>query len=76
MNDEETRDALFDMWRNFCISDDYEPGSVIKPIVVASALEFGAVTESDTFYCDGGQQIGEDYVRCAVYPNAHGVESL
>lgn len=76
MNDEETRDALFDMWRNFCISDDYEPGSVIKPIVVASALESGAVTESDTFYCDGGQQIGEDYVRCAVYPNAHGVESL
>lgn len=76
MNDEETRDALFNMWRNFCINDDYEPGSVVKPIVVASALESGAVTESDTFYCDGGQQIGEDYVRCAVYPNAHGMESL
>ena len=76
MNDEETREALFDMWRNFCISDDYEPGSVVKPIVVASALESGAVTESDTFYCDGGQQIGEDFVRCAVYPNAHGIESL
>ncbi len=76
MDDEEIREALFDMWRNFCISDDYEPGSVIKPIVVASALESGAVTEDDEFYCDGGQQIGEDYVRCAVWPNAHGMESL
>ena len=76
MTDEETREALFDMWRNFCISDDYEPGSVVKPIVVAGALESGAITENSRFYCDGGQQIGEDFVRCAVYPNSHGAESL
>lgn len=76
MNDEETREALFKMWGNYCINSAYEPGSVVKPIVVASALESGAVTESDRFYCDGGQQIGEDYVKCAVYPDAHGSESL
>lgn len=76
MNDEETMDALFNMWTNFCISENFEPGSVIKPIVVASALESGAITEDDRFYCDGGQQIGEDYVRCAVYPYGHGSQSL
>lgn len=76
MNDEETKEALFDMWTNFCISETFEPGSVVKPIVVASALESGAVTEDDRFYCDGGQQIGEDYVRCAVYPYGHGSQSL
>lgn len=76
MDDEETKDALFKMWTNFCISENFEPGSVVKPIVVASALESGAVTEDDRFYCDGGQQIGEDYVRCAVYPYGHGSQSL
>lgn len=76
MNDEETKDALYGMWKNFCVSQNYEPGSTVKPIVVASALESGAVTENSRFICDGGEEIGEDYVRCAVYPNSHGSESL
>ncbi|HIX29203.1 MAG TPA: cell division protein FtsI [Candidatus Blautia stercoravium] len=76
MDDEETKEALFAMWKNYCVSQNYEPGSVVKPIVVASALESGAITEDSQFVCDGGEQIGEDYVRCAVYPDSHGVESV
>lgn len=76
MDDEETREALFGMWKNYCVSQNFEPGSTFKPVVVASALESGAVTENNRFICDGGEEIGEDYVRCAVYPDNHGSESL
>ena len=44
--------------------------------MAVTALESGAVSDSDVFICDGGEQIGNDYVRCAVYPYAHGTETL
>lgn len=76
MDDEQTKDALFNTWKNYCVSQNFEPGSTVKPIVVAGALESGAITENSRFLCDGGEEIGEDYVRCAVYPDNHGAESL
>lgn len=79
MNDEETVEALNDMWNNFCVTDAFEPGSVIKPIVMAGALEKGAIAENSTFVCDGGEGFGvnnETYIKCAVWPDAHGQEDL
>lgn len=79
MNDAETVQALNDMWNNFCITDAYEPGSIIKPIVVAGALEKGGISETDTFLCDGGEAFGangDPYIKCAVWPDAHGQEDL
>ena len=64
------------MWSNFCVTDAYEPGSVVKPIVMASALEKGAIQETDTFVCDGAQTFGDTMIKCAVYPSAHGTETL
>ena len=79
MNDEETVEALNAMWSNFTVTDAYEPGSVVKPIVMAGALEKGKISESDTFNCDGGQTFGangDTYIKCAVWPDAHGTETL
>lgn len=79
MNDEETVEALSAMWSNYCVTDAYEPGSTVKPIVMASALEKGAIKETDTFVCDGGQGFGannDPFIKCAAYPNAHGTETL
>lgn len=74
MNDEETVEALNDMWSNFCITDGYEPGSVVKPIVVGSALESGSIAETDTFVCDGGQSFGDSTnIKCT---GTHGSEQL
>ncbi|MDO5134426.1 MAG: penicillin-binding transpeptidase domain-containing protein [Eubacteriales bacterium] len=80
MDDEETVEALNAMWNNFCITDAYEPGSVVKPIVMSAALETGKITSEDTFYCDGFQNFGAagnvTMIKCAAYPDAHGTESL
>lgn len=75
MNDEQTLEALYDMWRNYCITDAFEPGSVVKPIVMAAALEKGAISEKDTFTCDGFQIFGTTQINCAN-TGGHGPESL
>lgn len=77
MNDKETVNALNDMWSNFCVTETYEPGSVVKPIVMAAALEMGVIGFNDNFVCDGGQSFGPDtFIKCAVWPDAHGTETL
>ena len=79
MNDEETVTALNAMWNNFCVTDAFEPGSVVKPIVMAGALEKGSIAEGDNFVCDGGQVFGANnntFIKCAVYPDSHGTEDL
>ena len=77
MSEEEQLDAKNQMWRNFCISDGYEPGSTVKPLTVAAALELGLVNDSTTFLCDGGQVIvqGQPKIKCAK-KTGHGIISL
>ena len=76
MNDEEEVEALNNMWRNYCVTDAYEPGSTVKPMVMAAALEKGAILEGDSFVCDGSQMIGDTMIKCSAYPGAHGTETL
>ena len=79
MSDEETVTALNTMWGNFCVTDAFEVGSVVKPIVMAGALEKGKISATDTFNCDGGETFGangDTYIKCAVWPDAHGTETL
>ena len=44
-------------WRNKALSDTYEPGSVFKIITLSMALEEGAVSLSDGFYCPGSVSV-------------------
>ncbi|MBS6396636.1 MAG: penicillin-binding protein 2 [Clostridiales bacterium] len=65
LTEEERLNALNELWRNFCISDTFEPGSTAKPITVAAALESGVVHDGDTFLCDGNQTVGSHTIWCA-----------
>lgn len=57
-------DAYNQLWRNFCISDTYEPGSTIKPFTVAAALDCGAITGNETYLCTGKREIGGWPISC------------
>ena len=59
-------DTLNQLWRNFCISDTYEPGSTAKAITIATGLETGKITGNETYQCSGGLQVADHYIRCNV----------
>ncbi len=67
LTDEERLNALNSLWRNFCVSDTYEPGSTVKPMTVAAALEAGIISETEGYYCDGSQVVvaGQKPIHCA-----------
>lgn len=62
-----TQVAWNKIWRNYCISDTYEPGSPSKIFTVAGALEEGLVSPNSTFYCDGYQEVGGHTIKCTAY---------
>ncbi len=52
------------LWRNFCISDTYEPGSVAKPFTVATGLETGSITGNEVYNCKGSLEVGGWDIKC------------
>lgn len=51
-------------WRNFCINDTYEPGSVFKMVTATAALETGVCSLNDHFSCGGSTMVGDRRIRC------------
>ncbi len=52
------------LWKNFCISDTYEPGSVAKPFTVAAGIESGSITGNEVYQCNGYLSIGGYDIKC------------
>lgn len=75
MTDGEKMDALNNMWRNFTVSDTYEPGSTFKIVTATAALEAGTVSLSDTFYCLGYKIVEDRRIRCHK-TTGHGSEDF
>ena len=64
------------VWRNFLISDVYEPGSTFKTVVAAGALEEGVVKPEDRFYDPGFIKVGKETVKCWRHGRPHGSQSF
>ena len=70
-------ELLHSLWRNFCISDAYEPGSTMKPFTVAAGLEMGALDGSETYYCTGYLRVADTNIKCISYDKGgHGMQNL
>ncbi|MCI7274606.1 MAG: penicillin-binding protein 2 [Cuneatibacter sp.] len=75
MSDEEKSDAQNQIWRNWCISDSYEPGSTAKALTIATGLEENEISMDDTYYCDGYEMKGGWRINCHVR-EGHGLLTL
>lgn len=52
------------LWKNYCINDTYEPGSVSKPFTVAAGIESGSITGNEKYNCEGKLHVGDHDIKC------------
>lgn len=67
-------DALQQLMRIRLISDAYEPGSTFKILTAAAAIDCGATTPEEGFYCSGRIKVDGDSIRC--WGNPHEGETM
>ena len=67
---------LYSRWRNFIVSDSYEPGSVFKIITAAAALEENAVNLDEAICtCTGKIRVSDRIIKCHKR-DGHGTQTL
>ncbi len=66
-------DYLPETWRNLAVSMVFEPGSTVKPLIMASALQENKVYLGESFYCGGSIMVYNHRVRDI---KSHGQETL
>jgi stage V sporulation protein D (sporulation-specific penicillin-binding protein) len=59
--------------RDFAINDAYEPGSTMKTITAAAAMEENIVNRNTMFYCPGSIKVGQETISCM---EAHGSQTF
>jgi stage V sporulation protein D (sporulation-specific penicillin-binding protein) len=67
MDEDSKYEALNELWRNFCISDTYEPGSTAKSITISAGLDSGKLTGNEGFYCAGITEVSGHKIKCHNY---------
>ncbi len=69
------QELLNRMWRNPCISDTYEPGSIFKVVTTAAAFEEGVASLQDQFFCPGYKLVEDRRIHCHKR-TGHGAETF
>jgi cell division protein FtsI/penicillin-binding protein 2 len=59
-------------FRSRAITDWYEPGSIIKPVTVAIALEAGVVNKTEKIFCENGNYRGRGFGSIGEYRRGFG----
>ena len=77
MKEEEKVEILNNLWKDFCVSDSYEPGSTAKPFTVAAGLETGKIKGNEVYTCGGSLVVAEDTepINCH-YTAGHGTQTI
>ncbi len=56
-----------DTFRNRALTDQFEPGSILKPIVTAIALDAGVLNQSEKIFCENGDYRGKGFGRIGEF---------
>jgi len=64
LSNEEKVEKLNSVWKNYNVSNTYEPGSTFKPLLVAAALEENVISLEDHFYCGGHKSVYGQVIKC------------
>ena len=75
LSDDERLDCLNKAWRNFIISDGFEPGSTYKTFTISGALEDGALKGDEVFFCGGKLDVEDWTIKCHNH-EGHGQVSI
>lgn len=62
-------------WRNFTVSDTYEPGSVFKTVTASAGLESGKITMDFDCTCGGSVEVYDRVIKCHNHAG-HGYQTL
>lgn len=73
--DDSLSNAYSSLWKDFCITETFEPGSTMKPFTVACGLEIGSLNGDETFVCDGVERVADRDIHC-VARSGHGELTL
>ncbi len=65
--DPESRDCDPNYFFNHALGDQYEPGSMVKPIAVAIGLDCGAINKNEIIFCENGHYSGKGFGRIGEY---------
>jgi len=57
---------------NHAITDEFEPGSIIKPVAAALALDAGVVNKVEKIFCENGSYYGKGFGRIGEYREGFG----
>jgi stage V sporulation protein D (sporulation-specific penicillin-binding protein) len=58
---------LPEMMRERCASTLYEPGSTLKSLTIAAALDSGVITMNSEFFCTGRLAVGKKTIHCVLH---------
>lgn len=74
-NNKKQQEYLNQKWRNTCLNDTYEPGSVFKIVTATAGLELNKVKVNDHFNCPGFRIVEDRKIRCHK-TTGHGSETF
>ncbi len=75
MTEEQKLEAMNKIWKNYCVSDTFEPGSTMKPFTMAAGLENGTLKGGEVYECNGYKVVGGRTIRCNDR-DGHGMQTL